>query len=75
MRERVCVCVVADSNHNGAFNKTVHFPATGYAGAAWFTASLESLYGAGYEPVLQPFNVSVTIAAETSAEYVFVGPS
>lgn len=67
--------IVADSNYDGNFNKSVTFPVTTYTGAASFTASLESLYGVQYEPVLAPFNVSITVGEETSKEYVFVGLS
>lgn len=66
---------VADSNYDGDYNKSVTLPATAQTGAATFTASLESLYGVQYEPVLYPFNVSFTIGDVTSTDYVFVGLS
>ncbi|KAJ4389215.1 hypothetical protein N0V93_006678 [Gnomoniopsis smithogilvyi] len=67
--------LVSKSNYDGNFNKSVVFPATTYVGAASFTASLESLYGVQYEPVLTPFNLSITIGSETSTDYIFVGLS
>lgn len=67
--------IVSNSNYDSDFNKSVTFPTTSYTGAASFTASLESLYGVQYEPVLAPFNVSITVGEETSKEYVFVGLS
>lgn len=70
-----CSTLVANSNYDGNFNKSVTFPTTSYTGGASFTASLESLYGVQYEPVLAPFNVSITIGEETSSDYVYVGIS
>ncbi|KAF3770851.1 hypothetical protein M406DRAFT_320533 [Cryphonectria parasitica EP155] len=65
--------LVADSNYDGNYNKSVTLPATAQTGAATFTASLESLYGVQYEPALYPFNVSFTIGDATSTDYTFVG--
>ncbi|KAJ4423487.1 hypothetical protein N0V82_001812 [Gnomoniopsis sp. IMI 355080] len=67
--------LVSNSNYDGNFNKSVTLPATTFTGAASFTASLESLYGVQYEPILTPFNVSFTIGQKTSKDYVFVGLS
>ncbi|CAN8095143.1 unnamed protein product [Discula destructiva] len=67
--------LVADSNFDGNFNKSVTFPATKYTGAASFTASLESLYGVQCEPVLYSFNLSIRVGEQTSMDYVFVGLS
>lgn len=66
---------VASSSYDGNFNKSVTFPTSSYTGVASFTASLESLYGAQYEPILTPFNITITIGEETCSDYVSVGLS
>lgn len=67
--------IVPNSNYDGNFNKSVTFPVTSYTGVASFTANLESLYGAQYEPILTPFNITIVLGEETCDDYVFVGLS
>lgn len=65
--------LVDESNVPVNYNKTVTLPATAQTGAATFTASLTTLYGARYEPTLVPFSISFTIGNETSTTYVYDG--
>ncbi|ROW06019.1 hypothetical protein VMCG_04630 [Cytospora schulzeri] len=62
--------LVDESNVAINYNKTVTLPATAHTGAATFTASLTTLYGAQYEPTLVPFTVPFAICNETSTFYV-----
>lgn len=45
-------------------------PSSAQAGPATFSAALFSLYGAAYGPVIDNFNVSITIGDATSTTYV-----
>lgn len=64
---------VDESNVPVNYNKSVTLPATAHTGAATFTASLTTLYGARYEPTLVPLSISFTIGNETSTAYVYDG--
>lgn len=71
----ICVyaCAVHESNVALNYNETVTLPANARTGAATFTASLTTLYGAQYEPTIVPFSISFTIGDETSTTYVYDG--